>query len=135
MLAKFFASLAGKLVLVALLLAVLLFGITQCRSGRNAAEEARVSNGQAEAMTESAADAIGSVGALKARDTRSNDLTRENFDAIRNAPGADAPVDSGVHGAGLDSLCRRAAYRGSEQCLQHAAAAGMAEAGLRRAAP
>ena len=37
---------------------------------------------------------------------------------IRNAKGADAPVDPAVRDAGLASLCRRAAYRSSERCLR-----------------
>jgi len=135
MLVRFFASLAGRLILAALLLAVLLFGISQCRSARNAAQQVRVGESQTEAMAESAADAIGSAGALHARDLQSDDLTRESSYEIRNAPGADAPVDPGVRGAGLDSLCRRAAYRGSEQCLQRSPPAAMAESRAGRAAP
>jgi hypothetical protein len=135
MLTQFVASLTGRLVVAALVLAVLVFGITQWRGARNSARQVRVSEGQAGAVAESAADAIQAVDSLHARDTRSDDLTRENSYEIRNAPGADAPVGDGVHSAGVDSLCRRAAYRGSERCLQRSIAPAMAESRAGSPAP
>jgi hypothetical protein len=132
---QFFSGVAGRLILAAMVLAVLIFGISQCRNVNNARQQSRVSDLQAEAAFNSATDAVGSVGGLHGRDTRTDDLTRENSNAIRSAPGAGAPVDPGLRSAGLDSLCRRPAYSGSEQCLQRSAAARMAEAGAARSAP
>jgi len=135
MLAKFFAGVTGRLILIAIVLAVPIFGFSQWREARNSRQQTRLSESQAEAVSSSAVDAIGEAGALHSRDTRSDQLTRENSNAIRNAPGADAPVDNSVRAAGLDSLCRRPAYRGSEFCLQRPAASRVAGAGGGSPAP
>ena len=135
MLAKFFATLTGQIIFIGLILVVLIFGVSQYRDARSSRQETRLSESQAEAVSDSAVDAIGSVGGLHSRDTRSDELTRENSNAIHNAPGADAPVDRRATDAGLDSLCRRPAYRGSEFCLQRSAAPGMAGAGSGSPAP
>jgi hypothetical protein len=115
---KFCAGVAGKLVIGAIALLLIAFGVTQCQNAQNSGREARVSEEQAEAGSNSAADAIGAVEAVSGRNTATDDLTRENADAIHNAPGAAAPVDPAVRDAGLSGLCRRAAYRDSPDCLQ-----------------
>lgn len=78
--------------------------------------QARVDHAQTAAMTNSAADAVNTAGAAADRETQSEDLTRSNQQEIRNAQGANDPVNPAVRDAGLRSLCRRAAYRGSERC-------------------
>lgn len=112
------AAIAGA----ALLALLLLLMLSQCQNARQAGRQAAVEREQGRAVVDNAADAIGAVGAVYGRDTGGDDLTRSNRDAIQNADGADAPANPAVRDAGLDSLCRRAAYRGSEQCLQRAAA-------------
>ena len=86
--------------------------------GKRARAEAELNAGRADAGIASGQDAANTVGAAGGRESAIDQRTRENEHAIRNAPGADAPVDDGVHGAGIDSLCRRAAYSRDPRCLQ-----------------
>ena len=102
-------------------IAILLL-LSQCEDSRRAAREADLNRGQGQAATESGRDAVGTVGAVAGRQAETDRTTRENENEIRNAPGADAPVDPAVGRAGRDSLCRRAAYRGSAECVQRAPA-------------
>lgn len=85
---------------------------------RRAAGEARVGQALGEARTKSAADATNIVAEGADRDQATDAITRENAHAIDSAPGANQAVDPAAHRAGLVSLCKRAAYRGSAQCLQ-----------------
>jgi hypothetical protein len=101
---------------VILLLVLFGFGMTQCEKRRNAASQARVERSQAEAASNSAADAIGTVSAAGEREAASEGLTRDNERNIRAASGADVRVNSGVNAAGLQALCRREAYKNSERC-------------------
>lgn len=84
--------------------------------------EARLGKNTAEAALHSGSDAVATVGQVGARDQTADDLTRRNADDIAHARGADAPVDPAARDAGLRSLCKRAAYRGSAKCLQLAPA-------------
>ena len=110
--------------IVGLFLALGLTGLTvrSCTKARQAAAETRVERAGADALANSAADAVGAVGGLQTRDLSGDQTTRENDDAIRSAPGAGAPVDPAVRGAGIDSLCKRAAYRDDRRCVQRAPA-------------
>lgn len=83
---------------------------------------ARLSGNQTEAALDSGRDAVNTVGAQGAAEDRVDAITKENEDAIRNAEGADAPVADPARAAGQRSLCKRAAYRGRPECLQHAPA-------------
>jgi type II secretory pathway component PulM len=107
---------------VLLLLVAGFLTLQSCQTARTAKTERRLAENQTEAALESGADAVGTVGAVGATEVQIDLITRENERVIRTAPGADAPVDPAVHAAGTASLCRRAAYRGSEQCLQFAPA-------------
>lgn len=122
---KFFGGLVGKLVLVGLVFAVILFGVSQCNSARQAETEAEISEGQAGVAAANSDDAIGTIGGVADRAGESDDLTRSNADAIENAEGSGDAVNPAVRDAGLDSLCERAAYRDVEQCLRRAAAGGV----------
>lgn len=126
---KFFGSLLGKLILVGLLAAAILFGVTQCNSARQANTKAELGEGQAEVAGENAEDAIGTVGGVAGRAGEGDDLTRSNANEIENAEGSDEPVNPAVRDAGLDSLCRRASYRDVEECVRRATAAGVEDAG------
>lgn len=84
----------------------------------NPEAEARLSRNQAEAALESGTDAVNTVGAAAARETAAADLTRENERMIRDAEGSDAPITAAARDAGLDALCKRAAYRDSLRCLE-----------------
>jgi len=135
MIGKFFASLAGRITLAAFLVGVLIFGISQCNGERSAREESRLRQNQASAISQSARDAIAAEGALRSQETFSDQVARENADEIHNAAGAEAAVSPGVRAAGVDSLCKRAAYRGSEQCLRRSSAPGVEGAGAGSSAP
>jgi hypothetical protein len=101
--------------IAAAILASILY-LQSCQAARQQGAQSRVDRGQTEALGNSAADAIATQGAAAARERASEDLGRTNEREIRNAKGANAPVDPAARDAGLRSLCRRAAYRESERC-------------------
>ena len=105
------------------LFVMVLAGPAACkRSGRIAAEE-RVDRAQRSAAADNARDAIAAAGAANERERGSDDLTIRNQREIMHAEGAQMPVDPAATRAGLDGLCRRAAYRDSERCRLRGAAA------------
>lgn len=132
---QFLTSLVGRLLMIGALLALIIFGVTQCQNARVAGKRATISADQTEALGQSAVDAIGTVGDVSGRSTDSDTLTRENADAISNAQGADAPVHPDVRAVGRASLCKRAAYRDSQQCVQFTPARTVAPGGARGSAP
>ena len=107
--------------LAALILA--LAGPAACKRSAKIAAEQRVEREQREAGVDSARDAVASAGAANARERTSDELTIRNTREIRDATGAAMPVDPNATRAGLDGLCRRAAYRDSERCRLHGAVA------------
>lgn len=107
----------GVIVLVVIACA----GVAKCTLDRGKKTEIELSKGQTGAAQSSGRDAVDTVGNQAASETEADRVTRENEDAIRSADGATAPVAGGVRDAGLDSLCRRAAYRSDPKCLQRAA--------------
>jgi type IV secretory pathway TrbL component len=113
----------GVRILVALVVLALLAAIMvqrSCSAARTATATAKLATGQAGAAIASGHDAADTIGNRMAGDAAGDTITRENDDAIRNARGADAPVDADATAAGLRGLCRRAAYRGDPQCVQYA---------------
>lgn len=90
--------------------------VRSCDKHRSLAAQSRVDEGQKGALANSAADAVATVGNDAERVAESEALTRSNEEEIRNAPGANAPVNPAARDAGLRSLCRRAAYRDSQRC-------------------
>jgi hypothetical protein len=103
-------------IFIAFIVGMMLFGVSQCQKRRSEAAQSRVERSQAEAASNSAADAIGTVARSGETERASEDLTRSNDKEIRNAQGADERVGAGVNAAGLRSLCRRAAYRDDPKC-------------------
>ena len=93
-----------------------LAGPAACKRSARIAAEQRVEREQRGAAAASARDAIAATAAASARERESDDLTIRNNREIIHADGAEMPVDPAATGAGLDSLCRRAAYRDSERC-------------------
>lgn len=85
---------------------------------RNAKTETKLAKGQAGAAVDSGKDAVTTLGNQQAAEQATDQVTKENEDAIRKAAGANAPVAAPVRDAGLASLCRRAAYRGDPRCVQ-----------------
>lgn len=122
------------ILIVALLLAIL-FGVRQCQNARNLGTESRVSRSQTGAALDSGADAVGAAGAVSGRNSQTDQITMENADAIRTAPGADAPVDPALDRVARDGLCRRAAYRSDPKCVHFTPAEGVARGGARGTAP
>lgn len=106
-----------------LILLLLIAGPATCHRLRDAQARARLSEEQARAASGSGQDAVATVGAAAHRDQQSDDLTTTNDLEIRHAQGANAPIDPAVHNSGIGSLCRRAAYRDSEQCRMRRPAA------------
>ena len=78
--------------------------------------EARLGKNTTEAAQQNGSDAVRTVGEVGQRDHAADDLTRSNADEIRNAPGADAPVNPAARDAGLRALCKRASYQHSPRC-------------------
>lgn len=108
---------------VAILLAV--FWLYQFVTARPEAE-ARLGKNQTEAAAQSGRDAVNTVGAQNKAEDQVDQITKENDSAIRNAPGADAPVDSRASDAGLRSLCKRRSAHRDPKCVQFLAADGVA---------
>jgi len=105
---------------LALMILLALFGWREWRASRTAHTETRLASGQAGAALASGHDAANTIGNRMDADADTDTVTRENDNAIRNAPGASAPVDPTLRGIALRGLCRRAAYRHDAKCLQHA---------------
>jgi ABC-type protease/lipase transport system fused ATPase/permease subunit len=110
--AKLIAIVLGALVLVAIV------GLTvrSCDKRRSQAAQARVERSQAEAASNSAADAINTVTGVGTNQAASEDLGRTNERDIRAAEGAGERVGAGVNAAGRAALCKRAAYRDDPKC-------------------
>lgn len=126
-LAGFLRSLAplGRAVIAGLLLAVLIagtFGVRSCQSAQVAKTQANLSRNQTGAAIASGADAVGTLSDQIGREVAVDATTKENADAIRSAPGADALVSRGVDAVARERLCRRAVYRVRPECLQFPAA-------------
>ena len=107
--------------LVFLLCVVGFLYLQSCRREPHAAAEQRVERAQSRATVESARDAISTQAKVAEAQSAGEELSRTNEKEIRDAKGADAPVDPALRDAGLASLCRRPAYRSSERCLRLAA--------------
>lgn len=124
--AAFLATKLGKVLIFAAALALaalvawLLFA--SWTGGKTAKTETKLGAAQVEAATGSGRDAVGTVAGHAQTSEEIDNLTRSNADDIFEADGADAPVAAGVRDAGKRSLCKRAAYRDSKQCLQQPAA-------------
>ena len=90
--------------------------LRSCEKRRSAASQARVERSQAEAASNSARDAIGTVAGVGRNEAASEALTRENEGNIRAADGANDAVKPGVRDAGIAALCRRKAYQNDPRC-------------------
>ena len=102
-----------------LLLGLIAFGVHSCDQRRSKAAQTRLERSQAEAASNSAADAIGTVARSGEAAAASEDLTRSNERDIRNAAGASDKVNPASRDAGLAALCRRQAYANDPRCRQH----------------
>lgn len=112
--AKLIAIVVGVIVLVL----VVGFAVRSCDKRRAAASQARVEHAQAEAASNSAADAINTVTGVGTNQAASEELGRTNDHDIRAAEGANERVGAGVNLAGRRALCKRAAYRDDPKCKE-----------------
>lgn len=106
------ALVIGLIVLVA----VVIYVPSCIQKQRSERAQSRTDAAQAEAASNSAADAINTVSEAGKRETASEDLTRENERDIRAAEGAGDRVNSASDLAGRRALCRRAAYENDPKC-------------------
>jgi FtsZ-interacting cell division protein ZipA len=110
------ARLIAIVVGVIALVLVVGFTVRSCDSRHNKAAQSRVERSQAEAASNSAADAIGTVARSGESERASEDLTRSNEQQIRSAQGANDKVNPAVRDAGIAALCRRQTYRDDPKC-------------------
>lgn len=113
---EFGARAIATMVLILIVVALVLFGTSQCSKRRSLDAQSKVTQGQGDAFHNSASDAINTQGGVSQRQGQSDDLTRSNEKDIRNAPGSNAPVDPAARDAGLRALCKRTAYRDNPKC-------------------
>ena len=106
-----------------LVLVIALAGPAACRKLHNEQARVRLGEEQARAASKNGEDAVATVGAASKREQQTDQMSEDHEKQIRNAQGADAPVDPVVRDVGLGSLCERAAYRDSERCRLRGAAA------------
>lgn len=106
----------GIAVLALLLIVAIGFGVRSCDKRHSQAAQSRVERSQAEAASNSAADAINTVTGVGSNQAASEELGRTNERDIRAAQGAGERVGAGVNAAGQSALCKRAAYRDDPKC-------------------
>ncbi len=111
--------LAGCLLVTALAIWWIVASLT---SGKTAKVEARLSKGQAEAALNSGTDAVETVGQTIQYERQVDIITRETERVIREAPGADTPVNPDLDRIARERLCQRAAYLEHPDCVLDAPA-------------
>lgn len=92
--------------------------LTEPGRANQRAAEARTAGAMSEARAGSAAQAGQILDGAHANATTSEALSRENADAIAQAPGADQRLDPGLNRAARERMCHRPAYRLSAECVQ-----------------
>ena len=92
------------------LLAVLIFGVTQCQKRQSADTQAKVSKGQGQASIGAGAEAVNTVGNVAAGDAQTDATVAQGQEAVRNAP-------DGLKGAtARREACKLKTYRDTPQC-------------------
>jgi FtsZ-interacting cell division protein ZipA len=104
------------LVAAVVLIAVIVEGVHSCDVRHNRAAQSRVEASQAQAASNSAADAVGTVARSGEAESASEALTRSNEQQIRGAQGANDKVNPAVRDAGIAALCKRQAYANDPRC-------------------
>lgn len=109
----------GWLAVACLALALILLTMCVADGHQKAADRTRQAEAHktlAEGRTAAAQDASAIRDKADARDQSTDDLTRSNTDAIRNAPGADARLDPDLDAAARRAICLRQSARHDPQC-------------------
>lgn len=109
-------QIAAIIALAVLAVLILTIGPAACQKIRSMAAQGRVERSQADAASNSSADAIGAVAASGEASAASEAITRDNERRIREAQGSDAPVNPAARDAGITALCRRQAYANDPRC-------------------
>jgi FtsZ-interacting cell division protein ZipA len=110
------ARLIAIVIGVIALILIVGFTVRSCDSRHSKAAQTRVERSQAEAQSNSAADAIGTVQRSGESAAASEELTRSNEQQIRGAAGANDKINPAVRDAGIAALCRRQAYAHDPRC-------------------
>lgn len=119
-LAWFRANIAPALIGLLAIGAAAWGGWTLWQRATTAETKARIEATKSDNAIKSGADAANTVGTRAQIDVNIDAITRQNTDAIRNLPGAGAPIDGTLNRAGIAGLCRYAAYRDDPRCVQPA---------------
>ena len=100
--------------IVAAVVAVLLIGLTlhSCTQARQAGAKARYEAAASASATDSARDAVGTVGAAGARDAAIDKQVKGSSDEIGKATGGDS------NAAADRAACRMRSYRHSRRCVE-----------------
>ena len=102
--------------------ALAIFGIwwmiTEPGRAHQRTAEAKTASAMSGARAGSAAEAGKILDGAHANATTSEALSRENADAIAQAPGAGQRLDPGLNDAARRGMCKRKAYRRSDECVQ-----------------
>ena len=108
----------GGAVLLFILLALAVLGIKSCAEQPSADEVSGtvVQPARDAGMAAAATDATTITANVMAEASATDATTRENQVAIRNTPGAIAPVPVAVNAAGLRALCMRQAGARDPRC-------------------
>lgn len=84
--------------------------------GQHKAAQAKVDAEMGRARSQSTSEAMATVERANAFQDQSEALSRENENAIRQAPGADQPLPYDLNRAARERLCHREAYRRLPEC-------------------
>lgn len=106
------ARVIGTIVLSLLILAMIVFGVSQCQSRKSAEKQAEVSKEQGQASVGAGAEAINTVGNVAAGDAETDASVSAGEAAIRNAP------DGQKGSATKAAICKLKTYRDTPQCKE-----------------
>jgi len=106
---------------LALIGTIVLIGwfITEPERARQKAAEARAAQAIAEGQAKAGGDAVIILDGVLGEAQKTEDQSRENADAIRNAPGADQLLSPDLNRVARERLCNRPSYRGRPECVQY----------------
>lgn len=116
--ATFFAGWTARIITALILVGLVWWAASSWMSGQSAKVEVKLKDNQVEAAMESGTDAVNTIGDQSGSEAAIDELTEGNRNEILSSDGSDAPVNPDVRSAGLRSLCRRAAYKQRDECLQ-----------------
>lgn len=99
-----------------LLIIIITLGPAACNKIRSLTAQNRMNEAQHGALKNSAHDAVETVGKAAERERAGEAEVRRENEEIRNAEGADKPVDAGVGAAGVRALCAKPGFDRDPKC-------------------